>query len=35
MKKYGLSFSWKRLSGINGLKQKVARKTLTGKLCIY
>ena len=26
-KKYGLSFSWKRLLGISGLKQKVARKT--------
>jgi hypothetical protein len=27
MSKYGLSFSWKRLLGISGLKQKIARKT--------
>ncbi|MCL2485198.1 MAG: hypothetical protein FWF00_03940 [Endomicrobia bacterium] len=26
-KKYGLSFSWKRLVGLSGLKNKVARKT--------
>lgn len=26
-KKYGLSFSWKRLLGISGLKGKVAKKT--------
>ena len=27
MKKYGFSFSWKRLLGISGLKTKVSRKT--------
>jgi hypothetical protein len=27
MKKYGLSFSWKRAVGISGLKQSVAKKT--------
>ncbi len=26
-KKYGFSFSWKRLLGISGLKSKVSRKT--------
>jgi len=26
-KKYGFSFSWKRLLGISGLKGKVAKKT--------
>lgn len=26
-KKYGVSFSWKRLLGISGLKGKVAKKT--------
>lgn len=25
--KYGISFSWKRLVGISGLKNSVARKT--------
>jgi len=25
--KYGLSFSWKRLVGISGLKNKIAKKT--------
>lgn len=27
IKKYGFSFSWKRLLGISGLKNKVSRKT--------
>ncbi len=27
VKKYGFSFSWKRLLGISGLKNKVSRKT--------
>ena len=27
MKKYGFSFSWKRLLGISSLRQKIARKT--------
>ena len=27
MKKYGFSFSWKRLLGITGAKQSFARKT--------
>ncbi|WP_413853402.1 hypothetical protein [Candidatus Ruminimicrobium bovinum] len=27
MKKYGFSFSWKRLLGISGLKTKISRKT--------
>jgi hypothetical protein len=27
MKKYGFSFSWKRLLGITSLKQKISRKT--------
>jgi len=27
MKKYGISFSWKRLLGISGLKTKISRKT--------
>ncbi len=27
MKKYGLSFSWKRALGISGLRQRFARKT--------
>lgn len=27
VKKYGFSFSWKRLLGISGLKSKVSRKT--------
>lgn len=26
-KKYGVSFSWKRLLGISGLKNKIAKKT--------
>lgn len=26
-KKYGLSFSWKRLLGISGFKSKIAHKT--------
>ncbi|AUG59022.1 sigma factor [Acetivibrio saccincola] len=26
-KKYGFSFSWKRATGISGMKQKIARKT--------
>ncbi len=26
-KKFGISFSWKRLLGISGLKNKIARKT--------
>lgn len=26
-KKYGFSFSWKRLLGISGLKSKISRKT--------
>lgn len=26
MKKYGFSFSWKRLLGISGLKNKISRK---------
>lgn len=27
MRKYGFSFSWKRLLGISGLKTKISRKT--------
>jgi len=27
MRKYGFSFSWKRLLGITGVKQSFARKT--------
>ena len=27
MKKYGFSFSWKRLLGISSLRQKIVRKT--------
>jgi hypothetical protein len=27
VKKYGFSFSWKRLLGISGLKNKISRKT--------
>ena len=27
MKKYGFSFSWKRLLGISSLRQKIARRT--------
>jgi len=27
MKKFGLSFSWKRAVGISGFKQSVAKKT--------
>lgn len=27
MKKFGFSFSWKRLLGITGIKQSFARKT--------
>ena len=27
MRKYGISFSWKRALGISGLKQSIARKT--------
>jgi hypothetical protein len=27
MRKYGLSFSWKRALGISGLRQSFARKT--------
>lgn len=26
-KKYGISFSWKRLIGLSGLRNKIARKT--------
>jgi hypothetical protein len=27
VKKYGFSFSWKRLLGISGIKSKISRKT--------
>ena len=26
-RKYGVSFSWKRASGLSGLKQRISRKT--------